>query len=312
MAVRLPRPASNSLGIFFAGHSFQQSPQPVHLSHVDVAGLLADRHLEVADVAVDRLDLAVGVQLDVAGAGRPRPCAASGCTASSRAWGRSRSGRPCGRRSTARVSTRTTSWPASAMSSAAWMPAMPPPITRARLVDRHVDRLERPVVLDLRDRSCGSRSMALAVASARSSWTHEQCSRMLAISHQVGVEARGLGRRLAEGLLVHVRRAGGDDHAGELVLRDGLADQLLAGVGAHVLVVDRRSATPGVRTQRRRRRRSASTVRAMFSPQWQMKTPMRLMRHRPWRRTRRRRCSLRHLQPRGRPLSRRPWRRPLP
>ncbi len=34
----------------------------------------------------------------------------------------------------ASFSTSTTSWPASAMSSAAWMPAMPPPITRARLV----------------------------------------------------------------------------------------------------------------------------------------------------------------------------------
>ncbi len=32
MAVRLPSPASNSLGIFFAGHAAWQSPQPLQRS----------------------------------------------------------------------------------------------------------------------------------------------------------------------------------------------------------------------------------------------------------------------------------------
>jgi len=31
MAVRVPRPSSNSEGIFFWGHFCQQAPQPVHL-----------------------------------------------------------------------------------------------------------------------------------------------------------------------------------------------------------------------------------------------------------------------------------------
>ena len=62
-------------------------------------------------------------------------------------------------------------------------------------------------------------SMALAVASSLSSCTQEQCSRMLAISHRYGLRP-GLAAALAERLLVHVRRAGGDHHAVELLLGD--------------------------------------------------------------------------------------------
>ncbi len=52
----------------------------------------------------------------------------------------------------------------------------------------------------------------------------------------VGVDARRLGR-LAEGGLVHRRRAGGDDDAVQPVVDDVVADELLAGLGAHVLIV---------------------------------------------------------------------------
>ena len=53
---------------------------------------------------------------------------------------------------------------------------------------------------------------------------------------QVGVEPRGLGG-VAEGLLVHARRAGGHHDPVEPVFGDRLLEQALPGVGAHVLVV---------------------------------------------------------------------------
>ncbi len=82
-------------------------------------------------------------------------------------------------------STSTTSTPPSAMSSAAWMPAMPPPMTRARLVTgiRIVSRGAFRFTFSTMDRQA---SMALSVAFSRSSWIHEQCSRMFAISARKG------------------------------------------------------------------------------------------------------------------------------
>ena len=52
---------------------------------------------------------------------------------------------------------------------------------------------------------------------------------------QVGIQPFH-GGRLAEGAQVHVRRAGGHDHAGELFRGDLLADERLARFGAHVFV----------------------------------------------------------------------------
>ena len=82
-------------------------------------------------------------------------------------------------------STRMTWWPQSAMSSAAWMPAMPPPMTSARLV---MGTVMGTSFLFFLTRSTMRRTMsvALAVASSRSSCTQEQCSRMFAISHRNG------------------------------------------------------------------------------------------------------------------------------
>ena len=56
--------------------------------------------------------------------------------------------------------------------------------------------------------------------------------------HHVRVQARGL-RRLAEGRLVHARRAGADHDAREAVFANGLADARLAAFGAHILIVCR-------------------------------------------------------------------------
>ena len=82
----------------------------------------------------------------------------------------------------ASFSMRTTSWPPSAMSSAAWMPAMPPPMTRARLVTGILMTSSGLLCLTF-SMIVRPMSMALAVASSLSSWIQEQCSRMLAISH---------------------------------------------------------------------------------------------------------------------------------
>ena len=88
-------------------------------------------------------------------------------------------------------STRSTWWPQSAMSSAAWMPAIPPPMTSARLVTGTV--IGRSFLFFF-TRSTMSRTMsfAFAVASSRSSWTQEQCSRMFAISHRKGFKPAAL------------------------------------------------------------------------------------------------------------------------
>ncbi len=86
----------------------------------------------------------------------------------------------------ASFSTSTTSWPPSAMSSAAWMPAMPPPITSARLVTGMRMLSSGRLCLTF-STIVRAMSIALGVASALSSWIHEQCSRMLAISHMKGL-----------------------------------------------------------------------------------------------------------------------------
>lgn len=88
-------------------------------------------------------------------------------------------------------STSTTLWSASAMSRAAWMPAMPPPMTSARLVTGTVIGTSRRSFLT-RATIISTMEMALAVASSRSSWTQEQCSRMLAISQRKGFRPAAL------------------------------------------------------------------------------------------------------------------------
>ena len=54
--------------------------------------------------------------------------------------------------------------------------------------------------------------------------------------HQVGVQPRS-GGSLPEGGLMHPGGAGADHHPGEFVLANGLNQQILAGLGAHILIV---------------------------------------------------------------------------
>ena len=83
-------------------------------------------------------------------------------------------------------STSTTWCPALARSRAARRPATPPPMTSARSVTG--------TSMGSRGRACCIRTAidattwhALRVASSGSGWTHEHCSRMLAMSHRKGL-----------------------------------------------------------------------------------------------------------------------------
>lgn len=55
---------------------------------------------------------------------------------------------------------------------------------------------------------------------------------------EIGVKPRTLSRT-AEGRLVHTRRAGADNYAAETVLTDSILDDILTGLGAHILIIGR-------------------------------------------------------------------------
>ena len=115
------------------------------------------------------------------------------------------------------------------------MPAMPPPTTSTL----RVTGTPMGVSASLRRTRCTVERViliAFSVALALSLWTQAHCSRMLAISQLERVHPAN-GRRIAERLLVQVRRAAGDDHAVEVMLLDGVDDRLLPRIGAHIDVV---------------------------------------------------------------------------
>ncbi len=137
---------------------------------------------------------------------------------------------------------------------------------------RNADGLERAVVPHLGHRQAdqvdGLRGGLVAVVMHPSA--------MLAdVGHfdQVGIQARR-SHGSPEGLQMHVRRAGGHHHAVQFLGRDLLADHRLARVRAHVLVV-LRAAHAGHLGAPRPRLSATSTVRAMFSPHQHTKTPIR-------------------------------------
>ena len=100
----------------------------------------------------------------------------------------------------------------------------------------HVDRaaLERLVLGDAQDGGAGER---LGLLGRAGRVVVHPAALLADVGHleEVGVDA-GLLQRLAEGRLVHPRAAGGDHDPVQPVLLDVLDDHLLAGVGAHVLV----------------------------------------------------------------------------
>ena len=82
-------------------------------------------------------------------------------------------------------STISTSYPASAMSSAVWIPAIPPPMTKARFVTRLSPGFRDAFRFTFAIAAL-ARITAFLVASSISLWIQEQCSRMLATSTMYG------------------------------------------------------------------------------------------------------------------------------
>jgi hypothetical protein len=198
------------------------------------AGFLADRHGEVADVAVDLLDLAPGVELDVGVLVRlDHAWREDALRAVERGEGLAELAHVATDRgllldendlvaAVGDVERCLDAGDAAADHEGA-------------LGDGDADALQRPVVLDLLDDRAGDvdgfRGGLAAVFM-------DPAAVLADVGHlaEVRVEA-GLVTGAAERLLVHVRRARSDHDAGEVVLFDGLLDQLLARVRAHVLVV---------------------------------------------------------------------------
>ena len=132
-------------------------------------------------------------------------------------------------------STMSTSKPASAMSSAVWMPAMPPPMTSARLVT------------GLSPAVRGAFSCTLAIAALAEDDGLFGAFGLVLVNpgalladvgdlHHIRVEA-GRRRGLAEGGLVHAGRAGADHDAGQVMFLDRVLDDVLARLGAHILII---------------------------------------------------------------------------
>ena len=67
------------------------------------------------------------------------------------------------------------------MSKAVWMPAMPPPMTKARLITGLVPACRGVLSITLATAALAS-TMAFWVPTSLSLWIQEHCSRMLAIS----------------------------------------------------------------------------------------------------------------------------------
>ena len=83
-------------------------------------------------------------------------------------------------------STISTGYPASAISSAVWIPAIPPPITSALFVTRLSPGFSGAFKFTFAT-AARIRMTAFSVASSISLWIQEQCSRMFAISTIYGL-----------------------------------------------------------------------------------------------------------------------------
>ncbi len=123
----------------------------------------------------------------------------------------------------ASLSTRTTSWPPSAISSAACMPAMPPPMTMAFLVMGTV-AICKGLLRKALDTAILTSCSALAVASALSWCTPVVLLTDIDHFHHKIDSIRRL-RCLAEGFFMHARRAGSNHYLFQLLFLDGIADE---------------------------------------------------------------------------------------
>ena len=168
-------------------------------------------------------------------------------------------------------STRMTLRPPLAMSRAVCMPAMPPPTTSAvgSTGTRIGCRLRLRLTFSTMTRT---RSMALAVAAGRSACTHEQCSRRLAISSRYGLRPASAAAPRNVGSCIRGLHA---PTTTPVSLWSWMAWRIICWPGSeHMYLCSWARATPGMRAAAATTA-ATSTVRAMFSPQWQTNTPMR-------------------------------------
>ena len=193
---------------------------------------------EVADEALDRLDFRIGVELDAADAGPPPPCAESGCTASNRGWGKSRTGRPSCRRWRARAP------PSPLRSRRRRCPAPPGFPPRRRRSPAPAASPERGWAA--RAWSCRTFSTDMRI-DVRWPWPWPARGRDGPTSSARGCwpfpPGRDSGRLVCAALRKVFRCMCGEQEATttrvQFLRRDLLADHRLAGVRAHVLVVHR-------------------------------------------------------------------------
>ncbi len=203
-------------------------------AHVDRAGLLPDGHLEVADIAVNVFHFAVGMEGDVGVIGRIdhlRGHDALGAVESREGFGElghvaADGGVPLDKddlmAAVGNIEGRLDAGDTAADDEGPFG-------------DRHGDRLELSVhlhPLDEHGDDFGRFDSGLFLILMDPGAVLADVGHL----HQVGIEAGGFGG-FAEGLFVHPGGAGGNDDAVEVMLADRFFQEVLAGIGAHVLVV---------------------------------------------------------------------------
>ena len=235
MAARWLRPIWNSSGIWPARtHASAHLSQEVHLFGSTKRGFAADRHLKVADIALDVHHLAVGQHLDVGVGYHPlhlgddqRPGvlhAGEGLVELGHAP--AQAGLPFDEIGlVAGVGNVQRSF----------QPGDAAADDQGRRGDVHLSLLQR-----FQQRRLGHRAGDQLLGLLRAGLpVGVNPGHLLAdVGHLeiVGVDAHLLDGG-AKGGLVHPRRAGGDDDPVQVMVADVLLDHLLAGVGAHVHIV---------------------------------------------------------------------------
>jgi len=203
------------------------------LVDVDVAGPLADRDLEIAHVARDLLDLGARVQRDVRVLGHlDHPRREDALRA---VEGRERLGQARHLAADRRFAFDQRHRHSRVGDVQGGLDAGHPAADDQRLAGHgDLDRFQGPVVADF---GHGDPDQIHRFGRGASPFGMDPRAVLADVRHldQVRIQARVL-RRFAERLQVHVRRAGGDHDAVQLLGGDRVTDQLLARIGTHVLV----------------------------------------------------------------------------
>ena len=228
----LPQPVVEAAGVLLRGAGVPALAAAGAFFHVDVAGLLADRDAEVAHEALDRLDLAVGVQSDVgvlADIDHSRRedalRAVEGGKGLAEAGHLAADGRFAFHEGDAVAGLGDVERRLDARHSAADHHRPPR--------ERDGDGGQGVVETGL---GHGHADQVDGLGRGRGAVVMDPGAVLADVGHfdEVGIQALLL-RRLAERAEVHVRRTGGDDHAREPFGRDLLPHEGLSRLRAHVL-----------------------------------------------------------------------------